>query len=198
MVPSRVSITVQVLSVVFSSIRKNRLTSQKPESLTCESTVAPPAMAMTMSARSTEESPSVASTTGAMSPAVGLRTPFDWQLAAGEGRPAPAAPTPDAPPDRPLALDCDAAGLTIRWGDGRVQTIDPRDLRLSCCCAACRDEMNGKRLLDPEAVPLDVVPTRIWSVGNYALGAAFSDGHRSGIYTFGVLRKIEGVEAEDV
>lgn len=136
--------------------------------------------------------------TGAMSPAVGLQTPFDWQLATGEGRPAPAAPTPNASPDRPLALDYDAAGLTIRWGDGRVQTIDPRDLRLSCRCAACRDEMSGRRTLDPEAVPLDVVPTRIWSVGNYALGVAFSDGHRSGIYTFGALREIEGVESEDV
>ena len=39
--------TVQVLSVVFSSIPKNRLTSQKPESLTCDSTVAPAAIATT-------------------------------------------------------------------------------------------------------------------------------------------------------
>ncbi len=134
----------------------------------------------------------------AMTPAAGLRTPFDWQLATGEGRPAPAAPDPEAPADRPMALDHDAAGLTIRWADGRVQTIDARDLRLSCSCAACRDEMSGRPLLDPEAVPADVVPTRIWSVGNYALGVAFSDGHRSGIYTFDALRAIEGVEVEDV
>jgi ATP-binding protein involved in chromosome partitioning len=124
----------------------------------------------------------------------GLRAPFDWDIASGRGQPAPA---PDAPSGRPLALDYDAAGLTIRWSD-HVQRIDPRDLRLACRCAACRDEMSGKRLLDPETVPLDVVPTRIWSVGNYAFGVAFSDGHKSGIYTFPALREIESPETEDV
>ncbi len=47
--PSVVSMTVQVFSVVFTSMPKNRLTSQKPESLTWESTVAPAAMAITSS-----------------------------------------------------------------------------------------------------------------------------------------------------
>ncbi|MEC5384020.1 gamma-butyrobetaine hydroxylase-like domain-containing protein [Aurantimonas sp. C2-6-R+9] len=47
-------------------------------------------------------------------------------------------------------------------------------------------------------MPLDVVPARIWSVGNYALGIAFSDGHNSGIYTFPALREIESAEIEDV
>ena len=42
--PSVVSMTVQVLSVVFTSIPKNRPTSQKPESLTWDRTVAPAAM----------------------------------------------------------------------------------------------------------------------------------------------------------
>ena len=42
--------TVHVLSVVFSSMPKNRLTSQKPESLTWESTVAPAASANTSNA----------------------------------------------------------------------------------------------------------------------------------------------------
>ena len=131
---------------------------------------------------------------GDTGPAAGLQVPFDWDVTTGKGRPAPAA---DAASDRPLALDHDAAGLTIRWSD-HVQKIDPRDLRLSCRCAACRDEVSGRRLLDPGSVPLDVVPTRIWSVGNYALGVTFSDGHNSGIYTFPALRGIESAEVEDV
>lgn len=130
---------------------------------------------------------------GDMASAAGL-PPFDWDVATGEGRPAPAG---NEVAGRPLALDHDVTGLTIRWADG-VQKIDPRDLRLACRCAACRDEMTGKPLLEPDKVPLDVVPTRIWSVGNYALGIAFSDGHQSGIYTFPVLRGIESAEAEDV
>lgn len=131
---------------------------------------------------------------GDSGPAPGLAVPFDWHVATGEGQPAPAA---DAVTDRPLALDYDATGLTIRWSDG-VQKLDPRDLRLSCRCAACRDEITGKVVLDPATVPLDVKPTRIWSVGNYALGVGFSDGHTSGIYTYPALREMESSEAEDV
>ena len=126
--------------------------------------------------------------------AVGLRVPFNWNVTTGEGRPAPA---PDAATDRPLSLDCDATGLTIRWADC-TQQIDPRDLRLACRCAACRDEVSGKPLLNPATIALDVTPNRIWSVGNYALGVAFSDGHNSGIYTWSALRGIESPEAEDV
>src|SRR5690606_36448338 len=66
-VPSVVSMTVQVFSVVFSSMPKNRLTSQKPESLTWESTVEPPAMAKTRAASSSSESPVAPA---AISPAV--------------------------------------------------------------------------------------------------------------------------------
>lgn len=131
---------------------------------------------------------------GDTGPVPGLAVPFDWHVATGEGQPAPAA---DAVTDRPLALDYDAAGLTIRWSD-RVQKLDPRDLRLACRCAACRDEITGKVVLDPATVPLDVKPTRIWSVGNYALGVGFSDGHTSGIYTYPALREMESSEAEDV
>ena len=47
MTPMSVSSTVHVLNVVLTSISKNRLTNQKPESLTCDNTVAPAAMAKT-------------------------------------------------------------------------------------------------------------------------------------------------------
>ena len=50
----------------------------------------------------------------------------------------------------------------------------------------------------PAAVPLNITPTRIWSIGNYAIGASFSDGHQSGIYTFGHLRGMTSAEVEDV
>lgn len=46
--PSVVSMTVQVFSVVLTSISKNWLTNQKPESLTCDNTVAPAAIAITI------------------------------------------------------------------------------------------------------------------------------------------------------
>ena len=49
--PSVVSSTVHVFSVVLTSMLKNRLTNQNPESLTCESTVAPAAIAQGLPVR---------------------------------------------------------------------------------------------------------------------------------------------------
>jgi ATP-binding protein involved in chromosome partitioning len=86
----------------------------------------------------------------------------------------------------------------LRWHDGHDQQIDIRDLRLACRCAACVDEMSGRAVLEPATVPLNIAPTRIWSLGNYAIGVSFSDGHRSGIYTFGHLRAMVAAEVEDV
>jgi len=45
---------------------------------------------------------------------------------------------------------------------------------------------------------LDIRINRIWSVGNYALGFAFGDGHDTGIYTFQYLSSMQGAEVEDV
>lgn len=127
----------------------------------------------------------------------GVALPFDWTVATGAGRPAPVPPG-GGKQDLPSALDFDAAGLHLLWADGERRVIPARDLRIACPCAACRDEMTGRPLLDPASVPLNVAPTRIWSVGNYALGMTFSDGHGSGIYSFSLLRQMEGVEFEDV
>ena len=127
----------------------------------------------------------------------GVALPFDWNVATGAGQPAP-VPATGGPQDLPCAFDLGAAGLEILWADGETRGIPARDLRIACPCAACRDEVTGARLLDPEAVPLTVAPTRIWSVGNYAIGIAFSDGHGSGIYTYQAVRRMQGAETEDV
>jgi ATP-binding protein involved in chromosome partitioning len=97
-----------------------------------------------------------------------------------------------------VAVDHGDGALRLRWADGVEQTLADRDLRLGCACAKCRDEMTSSPLLDPESVPLDVSLTRVWSIGNYALGMAFSDGHDTGIYTFRALRQMAGTEFEDV
>ena len=128
----------------------------------------------------------------------GIATPFAWTLADGTGKPAPAPATGGGPADRLAALDHADGALLLRWADGVEQRLAARDLRLVCQCAQCRDEMTGARLLDPERVPLDIALTRVWSVGNYALGMAFSDGHDTGIYTFEALRAMQGTELEDV
>ena len=129
----------------------------------------------------------------------GLALPFDWHVSEGTGKPADAAPfSYGGAADVAIALDHDEIGLTICWQDGHEQLIGSRDLRLNCRCAACRDEMSGAAILDPSNVPQSIKPTRIWSLGNYALGLAFSDGHSTGIYTFKALRAMQSVEVEDV
>jgi ATP-binding protein involved in chromosome partitioning len=127
----------------------------------------------------------------------GVALPFDWNVTTGAGKPEP-VPAGGSAQDHPCALDFDASGLTVRWSDGESRVILPRDLRIACRCAACRDEITGARLLDPARVPLAVTPTRIWSIGNYALGIAFSDGHGSGIFSFRMLRQMQAAEFEDV
>lgn len=128
----------------------------------------------------------------------GITSPFAWTLADGAGQPAPAPVTKGGTSDRLAALDHENGALILRWTDGAEQVLADRDLRLACQCAQCREEMSGKRLLNPNDVPLDIRLTRVWSVGNYALGMAFSDGHDTGIYTFKALHAMAGAELEDV
>lgn len=127
----------------------------------------------------------------------GVALPFDWAVATGTGKPAPTLATGVAQA-LPCAIDVDAAGLKIDWANGETRILPARDLRIACPCAACRDEVTGALLLNADTVPLSVSPTRIWSVGNYAIGIAFSDGHGSGIYTYEALRRMQGAETEDV
>jgi ATP-binding protein involved in chromosome partitioning len=135
---------------------------------------------------------------GTRGDAAGIATPFSWTIAESTGKPTPAPNTTDGPGDRLTALDHEDGALFLRWADGGEQRLTDRDLRLACQCAQCRDEMSGQRLLATETVPLDIRLTRVWSVGNYALGMAFSDGHDTGIYTFKALHALAGTELEDV
>ena len=135
--------------------------------------------------------------TGAAGARGGIATPFAWTLGDDSGKPAAAA-VPDAAPEVLASLDHDATGLLLGWGDGRSQRLGLRDLRIACRCAKCRDEVTGKPLLDPATIPPDIAVTRIWSVGNYAFAAAFSDGHDTGIYTFKQLHGLVDAVIEDV
>ena len=74
--------------------------------------------------------------------------------------------------------------LVIRWPGGKVDTFSAYDLRINCSCAACVDEVSGKRSLDPNSIPLDISIKGMEKVGRYGLSLDFSDGHDTGIYTF--------------
>jgi ATP-binding protein involved in chromosome partitioning len=76
-------------------------------------------------------------------------------------------------------------GILIEWDTaGHEAWFPARALRLACPCAACVDEMSGRALLDPAAIPGDVRPVSLALVGAYGLRVQWSDGHGTGIYTF--------------
>ena len=80
--------------------------------------------------------------------------------------------------------------LNVEWPDGHASLIRPYTLRVNCGCASCVDENTGRPRLDPKAVPLDIQFESAQAVGRYALTAAFSDGHSTGIYPFKKLRAL--------
>lgn len=84
----------------------------------------------------------------------------------------------------------DSRTLGITWTDGLTSQFDVVDLRRKCPCATCIDEWTHEQILKPESIPESVRPIKIESVGQYALTIQFSDGHRTGIYTFSMLRSL--------
>lgn len=80
--------------------------------------------------------------------------------------------------------------VKIRWSDGHESVYPARQLRLACPCAGCVDEVTGRRRLIARSVPDDVHPLKIESVGRYAITVSWSDSHRTGIYSFDLLRKL--------
>lgn len=96
-------------------------------------------------------------------------------------------------PPVPHAIAREPAGVRIEWDDaGHAWLYPARALRLACPCAACVEEMTGRALLDPAAVPADVRAESLALVGAYGLRIQWSDGHATGIYTFERLREACG------
>ena len=83
-----------------------------------------------------------------------------------------------------------AAGLRIKWGDGRVCRYGAAALRRVCPCAQCVNEMTGRRMLDPQSISDDLTVAHLDLVGRYALTFRWSDGHQTGIYSFRLLREL--------
>lgn len=84
--------------------------------------------------------------------------------------------------------------LAITWSDGLTYTYSHWDLRIKCPCAECVDEWSGTPLLDPSKISPKVELGHLYTVGRYALGLAFSDGHKGGLYTWDHLRRIAKVD----
>ena len=78
----------------------------------------------------------------------------------------------------------------ITWSDGHFSTYPSWYLRENCLCAMCVEEFTGRRLLQKGSIPSTLERLNVEPVGNYALSFSWSDGHRTGIYTFEHLRRL--------
>lgn len=84
----------------------------------------------------------------------------------------------------------DKTTLGIEWKDGHNSEYPVAYLRFRCPCAHCVDEATGERRIEADDIDPDVKPSRIQSVGNYAVNITWDDGHDTGIYPFEYLREI--------
>ncbi|MBH42903.1 MAG: hypothetical protein CL787_05220 [Chloroflexi bacterium] len=87
-----------------------------------------------------------------------------------------------------VKLDSDY--ITILWDDGHEGIYPSRYLRGYCCCAACVEEMTGRRIVGENDVDEYVMALDWIQIGRYALQFLWSDAHDSGIYPFEVLRNL--------
>ncbi len=94
-----------------------------------------------------------------------------------------------------ITLDREQHELRVQWEDGITSRYPLNALREACPCAVCRGghEMMGSEH-DPDLETIEVKReyqvSDVQLVGNYALQFWWSDGHNSGIYSFGYLRRI--------
>ncbi len=84
---------------------------------------------------------------------------------------------------------CGPRTLDISWSNGTDLHLDVVELRRKCPCASCIDEWTRQPLLKPDSISEEVRPTKIKSIGRYAIGIHFSDGHSTGIYTYEYLNQ---------
>ena len=96
-------------------------------------------------------------------------------------------------------------GMTIDWADGHKSQYSVALLRDTCPCASCTGSEGGvpqrtNYQADAQGVAGDKNPFKMFApvlkmmavneVGAYAVRIDWSDGHKTGIYSFRHLRKV--------
>ena len=83
--------------------------------------------------------------------------------------------------------------LTIHWDDGHESIYFADHLRKNCPCALCvghEKDQNSSLFKILKTKPEKNKLTNWEMVGRYAIGFKFSDGHKTGIYTYETLRSL--------
>lgn len=80
--------------------------------------------------------------------------------------------------------------ILMRFDNNEEYQIESLDLRFECPCAACVDEITGKRSLQKSNLKADVKPLKIEAVGLYGIHIRWSDGHSTGMFHFDRLYEL--------
>jgi DUF971 family protein len=90
----------------------------------------------------------------------------------------------------PTTVDVDrSAGVTLEWEDGTTTRLELEPLRQHCPCAECRTRRDAGLAVWPlpsSPQPLRIVDAEI--IGGWGLSITWNDGHRTGIYSWELLR----------
>ncbi|MBL7012902.1 MAG: DUF971 domain-containing protein [Candidatus Marinimicrobia bacterium] len=84
--------------------------------------------------------------------------------------------------------------LLLNWSDNSDSMIDLKQLRDNCPCANCAGEKDalGNLYIGPEQLKTDnsYIVRKLEPVGYYALRPYWADGHKTGLYSFELLKKL--------
>lgn len=97
--------------------------------------------------------------------------------------------------ESPVSIEMIGSELAIRWTDGKESYFNAHSLRKASPSAEVQGEKDifGTQYGGAKKeVPADVAILSWEKVGNYALRFEFSDGHRTGLYSYDYLRNIGG------
>lgn len=87
--------------------------------------------------------------------------------------------------------------LAIVWNDGAESFLKIPELRRACPCASCGGEPDVLGEVVRPHVTYTPASFRLKSwqnIGGYALQPTWEDGHNTGLYTFGYLRRLAEAE----
>mmetsp|Transcript_5636 Transcript_5636/g.16624 ORF Transcript_5636/g.16624 Transcript_5636/m.16624 type:complete len:506 (-) Transcript_5636:78-1595(-) len=89
--------------------------------------------------------------------------------------------------------------LEVRLRGGELRALAPCELRATCRCAECVDDMTGEVKIDKVRIRADLGlrATAVEPRGNYAVSVSFSDGHCS-LVALRALERLTGGESASV
>jgi len=99
----------------------------------------------------------------------------------------------------PVDIQLIGTEVAIRWDDGTESFITFATLRAASPSAAVRGERDIFGHQYGGEAPQNYVGVEVtgWQrVGNYAIQFDFSDGHRTGLYSYELLRQLGGLTKE--